>query len=211
MFLSDVLKSALKLNFVYRYTSNKQQLEHWRGYTPQLLHKSTVLSPHCIGMWLDPRLCNQASFDVLLHFHLNWSREVLPNWLIPLFFSLDAQCAAGELDIVSQHCWFACVSAKRLFSTIQSQLCNWCALSYPLRSVLTLWATLGATAAPWELVGLLGDWGKKPRLLSLSLTVCPTGPTRVCLTFSRRCSPFPSFQQCFEGWGSGFYKYNSVY
>lgn len=33
--------------------------------------------------------------------------EILPNWLIPLFFSLDAHCAAGELDIVSQHCWFA--------------------------------------------------------------------------------------------------------
>ncbi|XP_061878738.1 pre-mRNA-splicing factor 38B isoform X1 [Entelurus aequoreus] len=33
---------------------------------------------------------------------------ILPNWLIPLFFSLDAHCAAGELDSVSQHCWFVC-------------------------------------------------------------------------------------------------------
>lgn len=45
--------------------------------------------------------------------------KVLPNLLIPLFFPLDAPCAAGELDIVSQ-ALLVCVSAKQLFSTIQS-------------------------------------------------------------------------------------------
>lgn len=55
---------------------------------------------------------------MLCHLYLNTSHEVLPNWLIPLFFSLDVHCAAGELEIVSQHCWVACVSAKRPFSTI---------------------------------------------------------------------------------------------
>lgn len=68
-------------------------------------------------MPFDPRLCNQAVlmfcciiFELII--------EVLPNWLIALFFSLDAHCAAGELDVVSQHCWFVCVSATQLFSTL---------------------------------------------------------------------------------------------
>lgn len=66
-----------------------------------------------------PTLCNQASFEVpLLYIYIY--ELILHNWLIALFFSLDANCAAGELENVSQHCWFECVSAKKMFSTILS-------------------------------------------------------------------------------------------
>ncbi|XP_049603253.1 pre-mRNA-splicing factor 38B isoform X1 [Syngnathus scovelli] len=49
-------------------------------------------------------------FCILPNCNIHISQEflILNNWLIPLFFSLDAHCAAGELDSVSQHCWFAC-------------------------------------------------------------------------------------------------------
>lgn len=84
------------------------------------------LLPIC-NQKFDPRLCNQASYNVLLH--LSWSYEILHKWLIALFFSSDAHCAAGELENVSQHCWFACVSAKQLFLIIWiEKFFNWCAL-----------------------------------------------------------------------------------
>lgn len=84
----------------------------------QLFNTSVLFYSMLITTQFDPKLCNQASNDVLLHYIRTDYPEILPNWLFPLFFSLDTHCAAGELDIVSQHCWFVCVSAMQLFSTI---------------------------------------------------------------------------------------------
>ena len=54
-----------------------------------------------IGWILFVRLCNQAYFLVLMQYFNLTSSDILPNWLIPMFSSLDAPCAAGELEIVS--------------------------------------------------------------------------------------------------------------
>lgn len=53
-----------------------------------------------------------------------------------MFSPLDGRCAAGELDIVSQHSRFACVSAKRLF--------------YPFRLGLHVAGGVQLTSSPWS-------------------------------------------------------------
>lgn len=53
-----------------------------------------------------------------------------------MFSPLDGRCAAGELDIVSQHSRFACVSAKRLF--------------YPFRLGLHVAGGVHLTSSPWS-------------------------------------------------------------
>ena len=53
-----------------------------------------------------------------------------------MFSPLDGPCAAGELDIVSQHSRFACVSAKRLF--------------YPFRLGLHVAGGVQLSSSPWS-------------------------------------------------------------
>lgn len=67
-------------------------------------------------------MCNQAFFWCSVALFLNWSHKILPNWLIPLFFSLDAHCAAVN--------WILYLSTVGLRVWVQSG----CSLSYKLKT-----------------------------------------------------------------------------
>lgn len=80
-----------------------------------------------------------------------------PNWLIPLFFSSDAHCAAGELEMylstVGLRVWV------QSSCSLQYKLDNlWTGLTLPPARVCAY--PVGHLSRSYSLLVILGDWGE---------------------------------------------------